>query len=83
MVGTLDGYGFHNVLIQPDDQSSPGDIGGIGVILGVGVSVAGAGVEDGSPGGTVSVGTGLLVAVSVKDVVGLAIPYAEVGVAGN
>ena len=54
-------------------------MGGMGVMLGVGVSVAGAGVEVGSPGGTVSVGTGLLVTVSVKNVVGLAIPGVKVG----
>jgi len=49
-------------------------------MLGVGVSVAGAGVEVDSPGGTVSVGAGLLVTVSVKDTVGLANPDTEVGV---
>ena len=49
-------------------------------MLGVGVSVAGAGVEVASPGGTVWVGAGLLVTVSVKDTVGLANPNTEVGV---
>lgn len=49
-------------------------------MLGVGVSVAGAGVEVDSPGGTVSVGTGLFVTVSVTGNVGLANPSTEVGV---
>jgi hypothetical protein len=80
MVGTIDGYGFHSVLIQPAGQSAPSGTGGTGVTLGVGVSVAGAGVEVDSPGGTVSVGTGLFVTVSVTGNVGLANPSTEVGV---
>ena len=54
------------MLIQPELQSCPSATGGMDVKVGTGVSVAGAGVEVGSPGGTVSVGTAVNVTVSVN-----------------
>jgi len=56
------------MLIQPFAQSEP-MAGGAAVNVASGVNVGGAGVELGSPAGTVSVGTGVKVIVEVGKVV--------------
>ena len=67
------GQGFHKALMQPLIQSAPigGGVGAAAVNVGSGVCVAGAGVDVGSPAGTVSVGTGVFVIVAVKKISGV------------
>ena len=57
--------------MQPFAQSAP-MAGGTGVREGSGVGVSGAGVDVGSPAGTVSVGTGVFVMVEVGGIVDVA-----------
>src|SRR5512132_2382384 len=54
--------------MQPFAQSEP-MAGGAGVNVASAVGVSGAGVEEGSPAGTVSVGTGVFVMVAVGGIV--------------
>ena len=71
VAGTVFGKGIHRLLMQPFAQSAP-MAGGTGVRDGSGVGVSGAGVDVGSPAGTVSVGTGVFVIVEVGGMVDVA-----------